>query len=108
MLRWLPSDEGLDTLDIEAARAREAARRSRLAPIHPGPLARMADAIRTRVEDRHALTAYPCRLPDGRIGLTAVRDVDGEWTAVCVLPRATDRTSAAGRLRPEATWASGG
>jgi hypothetical protein len=108
MLRWLPSVEGLDTLDIEAAHSREAARLARLAPVHPGPLARMADAIRARVEDRHALTEYPCRLPDGRLGLTAIRRVDGEWTAVCVLPSSAGGASAAARLRPEATWASTG
>jgi len=108
MLRWLPSVEGLDTLGIEAAHARDSARLARLAPLHPGPLARMSDAIRARVADRHALTEYPCRLPDGRIGLTAIRRVDGEWTAVCVLPHAASGSSAGARLRPEATWASTG
>ena len=108
MLRWLPSDEGLITLDIEAAHAGEAARLARLAPVHPGPLARLADAIRTRVEDRHASTEYPCRLPDGRIGTTAIRHVGGEWIAVCVLRPGLASDPRSARLRPEGTWATRG
>ncbi len=33
--------------------------------------------------DRHSLTTYPCRLPGGKIGLTAVVLRGGEWTFVC-------------------------
>jgi len=33
--------------------------------------------------DDHALTDYPCRLPDGRIGRVAVVLDQGEWTLVC-------------------------
>ncbi len=33
--------------------------------------------------DRHSLTAYACRLPDGKIGRTAVVMSGGEWTLVC-------------------------
>jgi hypothetical protein len=33
--------------------------------------------------DRHSLTNYPCRLPDGKIGVTAVVRSGGEWTLVC-------------------------
>ena len=29
------------------------------------------------------LTPYPCRLPDGKMGLTAALFVGGEWTLVC-------------------------
>ena len=108
MLRWLPSDEGLDTIRSESAHARETARLARLAPIRPGPLARLADAVRARAENDHALTAYPCRMPDGRIGRTAIHHVDGEWVAVCVLPSATSSRAVAPTLRPEATWASAG
>lgn len=32
----------------------------------------------------HSLTEYPCRLPDGSIGRTAILSVRGEWIAVCV------------------------
>lgn len=93
MLRWLPPDEGLDTLHLEAAHARDTARMARLAPLRPGAMARLADALRARLEDRHSLTEYPCRLPDGRIGRTAIRRVEGEWVAVCVLPRTTSAAS---------------
>jgi hypothetical protein len=33
--------------------------------------------------DRHSLTDYPCRLPNGKIGRTAVVMSGGEWTFVC-------------------------
>jgi hypothetical protein len=33
--------------------------------------------------DRHSLTTYPCRLPNGKIGRTAVVLSGGEWTLVC-------------------------
>ena len=85
MLRWLPPDEGLLTINAEAGRVHEATRRARLAPDRPGLLARLVDGVRQRLEDRHSLTDHPCRLPDGRIGRTAIRQVDGEWVGVCVL-----------------------
>jgi hypothetical protein len=85
MLRWLPPDEGLHTIDIEAGRTHESVRRARLAPGGPGLLARLVEAVRQRLEDRHSLTDYPCRLPDGRTGRTAIRQVGGEWVGVCVL-----------------------
>ena len=108
MLRWLPSDEGLDTIRSESAHARETARLARLAPIRPGPLARLADAIRGGGEDDDAMTADPCRMPDGRLGRTAIRHVDGEWVAMCVLPPTTSSRALAPTLRPEGTWASTG
>ncbi len=108
MLRWLPSGEGLDTLDIEAARARDAARMARLGPVGPGPITRLADALRARLADRHSLTEHPCRMPDGSIGRTAIRRSNGEWVAVCVLPRTTRADSLHARFGPEATWASHG
>jgi len=85
MLRWLPPDEGLNTIDTEAARASESARMSRLTPIRPSLLARSIDAVRRRLDDRHALTDYPCRLPDGRMGRTAIRQDGDEWVGVCVV-----------------------
>jgi hypothetical protein len=33
--------------------------------------------------ERHSLTNYPCRLPDGKIGRTAVVQVNGTWELVC-------------------------
>jgi hypothetical protein len=47
-------------------------------------IARLAAATSRIVRrDRHSLTNYACRLPDGRIGRTAVVLVGGDWTAVC-------------------------
>jgi hypothetical protein len=108
MLRWLPSEEGLDTIGLEATCARDAARMARLGPVRPGPLARLADTVRARFEDRHALTELPCRMPDGRIGRTAIREVEGDWIAVCVLPRGKPGGSLSDTLRAEATWATEG
>jgi hypothetical protein len=34
----------------------------------------------------HALTKYPCRMADGRLGQVAMLPIDGEWTAVCRVP----------------------
>jgi hypothetical protein len=50
----------------------------------PSAFARLAAAAtrRARRED-HSLTDYPCRLPDGSIGRTAVVQRDGEWMLVC-------------------------
>jgi hypothetical protein len=46
--------------------------------------ARLAAAIlRTVRRERHSLTNYPCRLPDGKIGRTAVILVGGEWALEC-------------------------
>jgi hypothetical protein len=52
----------------------------------PSMRARLLAATRrvTR-RDRHSLTDYPCRLPDGSIGRTAVVMRNGEWTLVCRL-----------------------
>jgi len=38
-----------------------------------------------RVLNPHSMTDHPCRLPDGRMGRVAMREIDGEWVAVCVL-----------------------
>jgi hypothetical protein len=65
---------------------RHARRRAQLEarPERPSALARLlAAAQRVARRDRHALTDYPCRLPDGSIGRTAVILRDGEWTLVC-------------------------
>ena len=52
----------------------------------PSQLARSrAGLARLIRRDRHSLTSYPCRLPDGKIGRTAIVLVEGEWTAVCAV-----------------------
>jgi len=43
----------------------------------------VAAALRVVRRDRHSLTAYPCRLPDGRIGRIAVVSSGGDWALVC-------------------------
>ncbi len=45
--------------------------------------ARLQAAILNIVRRDHSLTDYPCRLPNGRIGRTAVVMSGGEWTLVC-------------------------
>jgi hypothetical protein len=84
MLRWLPPDEGLRTLEQESSAAHERARLARLAAGPARPRSRLA-AIYRAWRLRHALTDLPCRAPDGTIGRTAIVMADGEWTAVCVL-----------------------
>ena len=50
----------------------------------PSRLDRLRAAVRNALApDDHALTDYPCRLPDGRIGRVAVVLDQGEWTLVC-------------------------
>lgn len=49
----------------------------------PALSVRLAAAIRAVVRRDHAVTDYPCRLPDGKIGRTAVVQRDGEWMLVC-------------------------
>jgi hypothetical protein len=50
----------------------------------PSLPARLAAAIlRTVRRERHSLTNHPCRLPDGKIGRTAVVQVNGTWELVC-------------------------
>ncbi len=50
----------------------------------PALSARLAAAtLRFARRDRHSLTRYPCRLPDGKIGRTAVVMSGGEWVLVC-------------------------
>jgi hypothetical protein len=52
--------------------------------VRPSQPARLGAAIlRVVRRDRHSLTSYPCRLPDGKIGRAAVVQRDGEWTLVC-------------------------
>jgi hypothetical protein len=65
---------------------RHARHRSRLADRaeRPSLPARFAATIAgTLRRDRHSLTSYPCRLPDGKLGRVAVVIVDGDWTMVC-------------------------
>jgi len=50
----------------------------------PSMVARLGAAfVRVVRRDRHSLTSYACRLPDGKIGRTAVVMSGGEWTLVC-------------------------
>jgi hypothetical protein len=37
-----------------------------------------------RIRPEHGLTTYACRLPSGDLGRTAIKFLNGEWTAVCV------------------------
>ena len=54
--------------------------------VRPSLLARSRAGLSRAVRrERHSLTSYPCRLPDGTIGRTAIYLVDGEWTAVCAV-----------------------
>jgi hypothetical protein len=49
----------------------------------PSFAARLGAAIlRVARRDRHSLSNYPCRLPDGKIGRTAVVLSGGDWTLV--------------------------
>jgi len=49
-------------------------------PVHDRQWLRLLDRIRPQ----HDLTPYACRLPSGDMGRTAIRFLNGEWTAVCV------------------------
>jgi hypothetical protein len=52
----------------------------------PSPLARSWAALSRLVRrDRHSITSYPCRLPDGKIGRTAIIRIEGSWTATCAI-----------------------
>lgn len=66
--------------------SRHARHRSAALLATPLPTARPSLAARLRRHlrrDDHELTTYPCRLPDGTIGLTAVVLADREWVLVC-------------------------
>jgi predicted nucleic acid-binding protein len=43
----------------------------------------VAATLRAVWRERHSLTNYPCRLPDGLIGRTAAVQRNGEWVLVC-------------------------
>lgn len=63
------------------ARHRSAARAIAQFPSAPAKLvARFRGIVR---RDRHSLTPYPCRLPDGKIGRTAFVLRGDEWEPVC-------------------------
>jgi hypothetical protein len=50
----------------------------------PSLFARLSAAVVRLVRrEAHSMTTYPCRLPDGKIGRTAVVLANGEWTLVC-------------------------
>lgn len=76
---------------IEADRHRDEARRHaheralrETRAARPGLAARLL-AVLQRLGDRNrrAVTDFACRLPDGRIGVTAFIQHDGEWLLVC-------------------------
>lgn len=51
---------------------------------HPSSRTTLRHALLNLVRrDDHSLTDYPCRLPNGKIGLVAVIQQDGDWTLVC-------------------------
>jgi hypothetical protein len=89
MINELPADERKWLIEEEAADEIEAARRhieaegpwEERGPIGVEHLKVLID----RLENPHSMTDYPCRLPDGRMGKVAIREVDGEWEAICVL-----------------------
>jgi hypothetical protein len=51
--------------------------------VRPSLPTRLAAAFVRVVRRDRPVTDYPCRLPDGKIGRTAVVQRDGEWTLVC-------------------------
>ena len=89
MISRLPGDEARWTIEQQKAREVDDARQSSQAQ---GPweyrgaigLEHLGVLI-DRVTNLHSMTDYPCRLPDGRMGKVAIREVDGEWEALCVL-----------------------
>ena len=46
-----------------------------------------------RLRPEHSLTPYPCRLPSGEMGRSAIKFLEGEWTTLCV-PAPRGRVSA--------------
>jgi hypothetical protein len=52
-------------------------------PGRPSAWARLEAAVLDLARSDHSLTDYPCRLPNGMIGRTAVVMSGGEWTMVC-------------------------
>jgi len=83
MLNWLHADDCLATIRRETAASIEVARLSNLVPVGPSRLEWLGGLIRERTHV-HSMTDYPCRLPDGRMGRTSIRQVQGEWVALCV------------------------
>jgi hypothetical protein len=95
MIGGLPPGESLWLISERADDDRDVARRARRAPPGDG---RSISGIASKASDRvreavgyvrgrtiaHELTDHPCRLPDGKMGLVAIREVDSEWEAVCV------------------------
>ena len=89
MIGGLPGDEARWMIQEEKADAVEDARQSNEAQ---GPWDERGaiglehvEVVIDRVLNPHSMTDYPCRLPDGRMGRVAIREIDGEWVAVCVL-----------------------
>jgi len=89
VISGLPGNEARWTIEQLKAREVEDARQSGVAdgpwedrgPIGLEHLGVLID----RATNLHSMTDYPCRLPDGRMGRVAIRGIDGDWEAVCVL-----------------------
>jgi len=85
----LHPDDALALIQRETAASIEAARQSQEAQgdwADRGPIGlEHIEVVIDRVLNPHSMTDYPCRLPDGRMGRVAMREIDGEWVAVCVL-----------------------
>jgi hypothetical protein len=95
MIGGLPPDESLWLINERADDDRGVAHRARLAPPGDGPsMTELAADASGRVLEAveyvrlrtiaHELTDYRCRLPGGKMGRVAIRNVGGEWEAACV------------------------
>ena len=95
MIGGLPPEESLWAINEKSDSDRSTAEQAGFAPPGDGrSVAEMATDAQGRVLEAveyvrlrtiaHELTDYPCRLPDGSMGRVAIREVEGEWEAVCV------------------------
>jgi hypothetical protein len=89
MISRLPGDEARWTIEQLKAGEVEDARQSSQADgpwEDRGPIGlEHLKVIVDRATNLHSMTDHPCRLPDGRMGKVAMREIDGEWEAICVL-----------------------
>ena len=95
MIGGLPPEESLWAINEQNDHAKDAAQEAGLGPRGDGTsVTDLAAGAQDRVLEAveyvrlrtiaHELTDYPCRLPDGDMGRVAIREVEGEWEAVCV------------------------
>ena len=89
MISGLPGNEARWTIEQQKAREVDDARLAGLADgpwEERGPIGlEHLGALVDRATHLHSMTDYLCRLPDGRMGRVAIREIDGEWEAICVL-----------------------